>query len=98
MERMVPEATIHEFSTGVDGIGSAKTAGYVHIPIYVDCMSRVGGKTGKVEPNLEIHLADGLSVDLIVGMDAIHAYGIDTIVSRSMALFTVNKCEMAFLH
>ena len=96
MERAVPGATVHEFTTGVDGIGSAKTVGYVHIPIYVDCMSRVGGKTGKVEFNLEVHLVESLGVDLIVGMDAIHAYGIDTIISRSMALVTVNKCELAF--
>ena len=39
---------------------------------------------------------DGLGVDLIVGMDAIHAYGIDAIISHSMALITVNKHEMAF--
>ena len=46
---------IHEdFTTGVDGIGSARTVGYVHAPIYVDCMSQVGGKIGKVELNLEI--------------------------------------------
>ena len=59
-------------------------------------MSRVGGKVGKVELNLEVHLVDGLGVDLIVGMDAIQAYAIDTIISRSMAVITVNKCELAF--
>lgn len=37
-----------------------------------------------------------MGVDLIVGMDAIHAYGIDAIISRSMALITINKHEMAF--
>lgn len=52
IERVAPAATVHEFSTGVDGIGSAKTTGYVYIPIYVDCMSRIGGKSGKVELNL----------------------------------------------
>lgn len=96
MERMVPSITVHDFVTGVDGIGSTKTSGYVHVPIYVDCMARIGGKVGKVELNLEIHLVDNLGVDLIVGMDAIQAYSIDTIISRSMALITVNKRELAF--
>lgn len=59
-------------------------------------MSRVGGKLGKIELNLEIHLIDKLPVDLIVGMDAICAYGIDTIVSRSMATLSINKCDLAF--
>lgn len=82
----IPGVPVHDdFTTGVDGIGTARTVGYVHIPIYIDCMSRVGGKTGKVELNLEVHLVDDLPVDLIVGMDAICAYGIDTIVSRSLA-------------
>lgn len=53
--RCMAAVTIHEdFTTGVDGIGSARTVGYVHAPIYIDCMSRVGGKVGKVELNLEI--------------------------------------------
>ena len=52
IKRVAPATTVHVFSTGVDGIGSAKTTGYVHIPIYVDCMSRIGGKAGKVELNL----------------------------------------------
>ena len=47
--RCMPSVTIHkEFTTGVDGIGSAGTVGYVHAPIYIDCMSRMGGKIGKV--------------------------------------------------
>ena len=95
--RCMPAITIHEeFTTGVDGIGSARTVGYVHAPIYIDCMSRVGGKIGKVELNLEIHLIDGLSVDLIVGMDAICAYGIDTIISRSIATLSVCNRDLAF--
>ena len=85
-----------DFTTGVDGIGSARTVGYVHIPIYVDCMSRMGGKAGKVELNLEVHLMDTLSVDLVFGMDAICAYGIDTIISRSVATLVVNACDLAF--
>ena len=96
LERMSPGNTVHEFSTEVDGIGTARTSGYVHIPIYIDCMSKVDGKVGKVELNLEVHLVDGLGVDFIVGMDAIHAYAIDTIISRSLAIITVNKCELAF--
>ena len=80
----------------MDGIGSARTVGFVHTPIYVDCMSRVGGKVGKVELNLEIHLIDGLPGDLIVGMDAICAYGIDTIVSRSLATLSVCNRDLAF--
>lgn len=93
----IPDIVIHtDFTTGVDGIGSSRTVGYVLAPIYIDCMSRVGGKLGKIELNLEIHLIDGLPVDLIVGMDAICAYGIDTIISRSMATISVNKCDMAF--
>ena len=98
--RYIPTVSIHdEFVTGVDGIGTARTIGYVHIPIYVDCMSRVGGKTGKVELNLEVHLVDDLPVDLIVGMDAICAYGIDTIVSRSIATLSVGNhigAQLAF--
>ena len=51
--RCIPSATIHDdFTTGVDGIGSSHTVGYVHAPIYVDCISRIGGKVGKVELNL----------------------------------------------
>lgn len=84
------------FTTGVDGIGSARTVGYVHLPIYIDCMSRVGGKAGKVELNIEVHLIENLSVDLVIGMDAICAYGIDTIVSRSVATLVVNGCDLAF--
>ena len=95
--RCIPSAVVHEgFTTGVDGIGSSHTVGYVHAPIYVDCMSRVGGKIGKVELNLEIHLIDGLPVDLIVGMDAICAYSIDTLISRSIATLSVRDCELAF--
>lgn len=95
--RCMPTITIHEeFTTGVDGIGSARTVGYVHAPIYIDYMSRVGGKIGKVELNLEIHLIDGLPVDLIVGMDAICAYGIDTIISRSIATLSVCNHDLAF--
>lgn len=90
--------TIHEdFTTGVDGIGSARTVGYVHAPIYIDCMSRVGGKVGKVELNLEILLIDGLPVDRIVSMNAICAYGIDTIISRSLAMLSVCNGDLAFL-
>ena len=93
----VPGISVYDdFTTGVDGIGSARTVGYVHLPIYVDCMSRVGGKTGKVELNLEVHLMETLSVDLVIGMDAICAYGIDTIVSRSVATLVVNGCDLAF--
>lgn len=73
----------------VDGIGTARTVGYVHLPLYIDCMSQVGGKTGKVELNLEVHLVEDLPVDLIVGMDAICAYGIDTIVSHSLVYLNV---------
>ena len=95
--RCMPSVTIHEeFTTGVDGIGSARTVGYVHAPIYIDCMSRVGSKIGKVELNLEIHLIEGLPVDLIVGMDAICAYGIDTIISRSLATLSVCNRDLAF--
>ena len=95
--RCMPSVTIHEeFTTGVDGIGSARTVGYVHAPIYIDCMSRVGSKIGKVELNLEIHLIEGLPVDLIVGMDAICAYGIDTIISRSLATLSVCNRHLAF--
>ena len=93
----MPGISIHDdFTTGVNGIGSAHTVGYVHAPIYVDCMSRIGGKIGKVELNLETHLVDGLPVDLVVGMDAICAYGIDTLISRSMAMMIINDCELAF--
>ena len=95
--RCIPFISVHEdFTTGVDGIGSARTVGYVHAPIHVDCMSRVGGKVGKVELNLEIHLIDGLPVDLIVGMDAICAYGIDTIISRSLVTLSVCNRDLAF--
>ena len=95
--RCIPSVDIHEdFTTGVDGIGSARTVGYVHAPIYVDCMSRIGGKIGKVELNLEIHLIEGLPGDLIVGMDAICAYGIDTIISRSLATLSVRGRDLAF--
>ena len=59
-------------------------------------MSRVGGKAGKVELTLEVHLMDDLSVDLVIGMDAICAYGIDTIVSRSLATLVVNGSDLAF--
>ena len=95
--RAVPGISIYDdFTTGVDGIGSARTIGYVHLPIYVDCLSRVGGKAGKVELNLEVHLMDTLSVELVIGMDAISAYGIDTIISRSVATLVVNGCDLAF--
>lgn len=95
--RCIPSTDVHdEFTTGVDGIGSARTVGSVHDPIYVDCMSRIGGKIGKVELNLEIHLIQGLPVDLIVGMDAICAYGIDTIVSRSLATLSLCNRDLAF--
>lgn len=59
-------------------------------------MSWVGGKAGKVELNLEVHLMDDLSVDLVIGMDAICAYGIDTIVTRCLATLVVNGCDLAF--
>lgn len=96
--RCMAAVTIHEdFTTGVDGIGSARTVGYVHAPIYIDCMSRVGGKVGKVELNLEILLIEGLPVDRIVSMNAICAYGIDTIISRSLALLSVCNRDLAFL-
>lgn len=95
--RSVPGISIRDdFTTGVDGIGSSCTVGYVHLPIYVDCMSWVGGKAGKVELNLEVHLMDDLSVDLVIGMDAICAYGIDTIVTRCLATLVVNGCDLAF--
>lgn len=93
----MPCVFIHEdFTTGVDGIGSARTVGYMHAPIYIDCMSRVGGKVRKVELNLEIHLIDGPPVDLIIGMDAICAYGIDTIISRSMAILSICNRDLVF--
>lgn len=41
-------------------------------------------------------LMDTLSVDLVFGMDAICAYGIDTIISRSVATLVVNACDLAF--
>lgn len=95
--RCIPSAVIHDdFTTGVDGIGSSQTVGYVHAPIYIDCISRVGGKTGKVELNVEIHLIDNLPVDLIIGMDAICAYGIDTLISRSVATLSVCNHDLAF--
>lgn len=56
----------------------------------------MGGKAGKVELNLEVHLMDTLSVDLVIGMDAISAYGIDTIISRSVATLVVNGCDLGF--
>ena len=87
---------LDDFTTGVDGIGSTRTVGYVHLPIYVDCMSRIAGRLCKVELHLEIHLVDDLPVDLIVGMDAIRAYAIDTIISRSVATLSVNGCDLAF--
>ena len=97
MVHYIPNITIHdEFVTGVDGICSAKTSGYVHVPIYIDCMSKVGCKLGKVELNLEVHVIEGLPVDLIVGIDAICAYGIDTIISHSIVTLSVNQCELAF--
>ena len=96
MKQAVPGITVNDFSTGVDGIGSTMTSGYVHIPLYVHCMAKVGGKIGKVELNIEVYLVDGLGLDLSVGMDAIQAYAINTIISRSMAVITVNKCELAF--
>ena len=95
--RCIPSSSVHDdFTTGVDGIGSAHTVGYIHAPIYVYCISRVGGKIGKVELNLEIHLIEDLPVDLIVRMDAICAYGIDTIISRSLATLSVCNKELAF--
>ena len=57
---------------------------------------RVGGKIDKVELNLEIHLIEGLPVDLIVGMNAICAYGIDTIISVSLATLSVGGGDLAF--
>ena len=80
----------------MDGIGSARTVGYVHLPLYIDCMSRAGGPVCKVELHFEIHLVENLPVDLIVGMDAIRAYGIDTIISRSLVTLSVNGCGLAF--
>lgn len=92
-----PDSVIRDdFTTGVDGIGSARTVGYVHLPLYIDCLSRIEGRTCKVELHLEIHLVDNLPVDLIVGMDAIRAYGIDTIISRSIATLSVHGCDLAF--
>ena len=93
----MPSVFNHEdFTTAVDGIGSARTVGNVYAPIHIDCMSRVGGKLGKVELNLEIHLIDGLPVDLIIGMDAICGYGIDTIISRSLATLSICNRDLAF--
>ena len=95
--RYMPTITIHEeFTTGVDGIGTARTVGYVQVPIFIDCMSRVGGKIGKVELNLEIHLIGGLPVDLVVRIDSICSYGILTIISRSIATLSVCNRDLAF--
>ena len=93
----MPSVFVHEdFTTGVDGIGSARTVGYMHAPIYIDCMSRVGGKVRKVELNLEIHLIDGPPVDHIIGMDAICTYGNDTIISRSLAILSICNGDLVF--
>ncbi|KAF8427970.1 hypothetical protein BGX38DRAFT_1234838 [Terfezia claveryi] len=97
LQKQIPELKVdRSFMTEVKGIGQSSTEGFVHIPIYIDCMSRVGGKTGKVELNLEVHVIKDLPVDMVIGMDAISAYGIDTIISRELATLTVNGQELAF--
>lgn len=68
------------FRTEVKRIAYTKTEGFMHLPIYVDCTSRIGGKAEKIELNLEIHVNKDLPVDLVVGIDAINAYGIDILV------------------
>ena len=86
----------NDFLMGMDGIGSPRTAGYVHLALYLDCISRVGGPICTVGLHLEIHFVEDLLVDLIVGMDAIRAYGVVTIISRSLATLSMNGCDLAF--
>ncbi|KAF8445121.1 hypothetical protein BGX38DRAFT_1143604 [Terfezia claveryi] len=97
LQQPIPDLKINDScTTEVKGIGCSTTVGYVHILIYIDCMARVGGKPGKVELNLEVHVIRDLPVDMVIGMDTIFAYWIDTIISRELATITVNGQELAF--
>ena len=64
------------------------------IRIYVDCMTKIGGRTGTIEFYVQVYVIPDLSVDLVIGMDAISAYGIDTLISKSIASVSIDSGEL----